>query len=57
MKYAILSDIHSNIQALQAVIQDMQDNHDIDEVINLGDIVGYGAHPNSCITTFANRIT
>lgn len=54
MKYAILSDIHSNIQALQAVIQDMQDNHDIDEVINLGDIVGYGAHPNSCITTVAN---
>ncbi|AEF95813.1 metallophosphoesterase family protein [Methanotorris igneus] len=48
MKLAILSDIHSNLEALEAVLNDI-DKHDIDRVFCLGDIVGYGANPNECI--------
>lgn len=44
MRYAILSDIHANRQALKAVLLDIRSN-EIDEVISLGDIVGYGPSP------------
>ncbi len=46
MKYGIISDIHSNIEALNTVLDDMGK---VDEIICLGDIVGYGASPNACI--------
>jgi len=46
MKYGILSDIHSNSEALDAVLNDIGK---IDKFICLGDIVGYGAEPNYCI--------
>jgi len=39
-KYALLSDIHGNIEALEAVIQDAQDQH-CDRFVCIGDIVGY----------------
>ena len=49
MKYFIISDIHSNIQALEAVL-DYRDAHYPDsELICLGDIIGYGANPHECI--------
>jgi predicted phosphodiesterase len=48
MKLAILSDIHGNLEALQAVL-DFLNEEGIKEVICLGDIVGYGANPNECI--------
>ena len=44
MRYAIISDIHSNIQALQAILADIK-KQNIDNVISLGDIVGYGPNP------------
>lgn len=44
MKYAIISDIHSNLQALRAVIYDIKASH-CDEIICLGDVVGYGPQP------------
>jgi len=47
MKIGIISDIHSNIEAL-TVCLDWLDAHDIDEIICLGDVVGYGADPNPC---------
>jgi predicted phosphodiesterase len=46
MKFAIVSDIHSNWQALQAVMADMPE---VDEVICLGDVVGYGGDPILCL--------
>jgi predicted phosphodiesterase len=46
MKFAIVSDIHSNWQALEAVLADMPK---VDEVICLGDVVGYGGSPNECL--------
>lgn len=48
MRTAIISDIHSNIEALTAVMEDME-SLDIDEIVCLGDIVGYGPNPNECI--------
>lgn len=48
MRYAFISDIHANLEALEAVFEDI-DSQDISEVICLGDIVGYGANPNECV--------
>jgi len=48
MRTALLSDIHSNLEALLAVIADLREEN-IDTVVFLGDIVGYGASPNECI--------
>ncbi len=48
MKYAIISDIHSNIEALEACFK-VIDAEKPDLVVCLGDIVGYGATPNECI--------
>jgi predicted phosphodiesterase len=47
MRFAFISDIHANLEALEAVFEDIE-QQDVDEVICLGDIVGYGANPNEC---------
>lgn len=47
-RYAIISDIHANIEALEAVIADATSQH-IDEFVCLGDVVGYNAAPSECI--------
>ncbi len=44
MKYAILSDIHGNLEALQAVLAEAR-RREVSDYICLGDIVGYGADP------------
>jgi diadenosine tetraphosphatase ApaH/serine/threonine PP2A family protein phosphatase len=46
--YAILSDIHGNLAALQAVLADAAE-HGVTDVYCLGDIVGYGPNPLECI--------
>lgn len=48
MRYAILSDIHGNLDALQAVLEALHDER-IDAVACLGDIVGYGPEPRECL--------
>lgn len=48
MRLAILSDIHANLHALQAVWADVEAQRP-DVVYGLGDLVGYGAHPNEVI--------
>ncbi|MFC1667891.1 metallophosphoesterase family protein [Chlamydiota bacterium] len=47
MKYAIVGDIHSNIEALGEVISDAK-NKGVKEFICVGDIVGYGPNPEKC---------
>jgi diadenosine tetraphosphatase ApaH/serine/threonine PP2A family protein phosphatase len=47
MRYGIVSDVHSNHEALKAVIQEL-DEIGIDRLLCLGDIVGYGPNPNEC---------
>lgn len=54
MKYAIISDIHSNLEALQKAL-DIIDKKKVDEIICLGDIVGYGANPNECTELVKER--
>jgi predicted phosphodiesterase len=54
MRVAILSDIHSNLQALTKAFA-LIDRSGIDEVYCLGDIVGYGANPNECIALVRER--
>lgn len=51
---AFISDIHSNIEALQAVFDDI-DRRNIKRVICLGDIVGYGADPRECLDLVIER--
>ena len=47
MRFAFISDIHANLEALESVFEDIK-QQSIDEIICLGDIVGYGANPNEC---------
>lgn len=48
MRIAVLSDIHANLHALEAVLSDL-DGAAIDQVWCLGDVVGYGPRPNECV--------
>lgn len=49
MRCVILADIHSNLTALVAVLEDIKKRGVVDEVWCLGDIVGYGPNPTECI--------
>jgi predicted phosphodiesterase len=48
MLIAVLSDIHGNRQAFEAVLSDVA-AEDVDELWCLGDLVGYGAEPDACV--------
>lgn len=54
MKYAIISDIHSNLEAFETVLERI-DSLGIKDIICLGDIVGYNANPNECIEIIKAR--
>lgn len=47
MRYAIISDIHGNLEALEAVLEHIR-GLKVDQTVCLGDVVGYGASPNEC---------
>jgi len=49
MRYAIIADIHSNLEALTAVLDDIEHRGGVDEIWCLGDIVGYGPDPCECL--------
>lgn len=48
MRYALISDIHSNLEALKAVVENLE-KETADKYLCLGDIVGYAANPNESI--------
>jgi len=48
MRFAIISDIHSNIEALESFFESLESNP-VDKIVCLGDLVGYNANPNECI--------
>ena len=54
MRLAIVSDIHANLPALEAVLAAVEES-DIDETWCLGDVVGYGADPDACAELVARR--
>jgi diadenosine tetraphosphatase ApaH/serine/threonine PP2A family protein phosphatase len=47
-KYAILGDIHSNLEALTAVVEDAR-SQGVTDFVSVGDVVGYNASPSQCI--------
>jgi len=49
MRYAVIADIHSNLTAFTAVLDDIERRGGVDEVWCLGDVVGYGPDPHQCI--------
>lgn len=56
MNVAVVSDIHGNLQALQAVI-DAIGASDAEQLWCLGDLVGYGANPNECVALVREHAT
>jgi predicted phosphodiesterase len=49
MKYALISDIHSNLPALEAVLADIEGREDVGVTYHLGDLVGYAPWPNETV--------
>ena len=49
MRCAILADIHSNLAAFEAVVEDIERRGKAEELWCLGDLVGYGPDPHKCI--------
>ena len=54
MRYGIYSDIHGNLEALQAVLVTLE-KENVDQYLCLGDIVGYGASPRECLQLVLER--
>ncbi len=48
MRYAVIADIHANLDALQVVLEDIKQQK-CTHVVCLGDVVGYGADPKACL--------
>lgn len=48
MRYAVICDVHSNLEALEAVLAEIS-NQGVDRIVHLGDIVGYNINPNECV--------
>lgn len=55
MRYAIISDIHANLPALEAVLADIDARDDADAVYHLGDLVGYAPWPNEVVDLVRER--
>ncbi len=54
MRYAIISDIHSNLEALVSVL-DAISKLDVKKTVCLGDVIGYNANPNECISLIRSQ--
>lgn len=54
MRRAIISDIHGNLEALTAVLADVEAQN-VDELVCLGDVVGYGPNPCECLDVVMRR--
>lgn len=55
MRYALLSDVHANLPALEAVLADIARQPQIAAVYHLGDVVGYAPWPNECAALLRER--
>jgi putative phosphoesterase len=52
MRYGVVSDLHANLPALEAVLDALTAER-VDAVVCAGDVVGYGPHPNECVARLA----
>lgn len=55
MRYALISDIHANLHALDAVLADIDGRGGVEAVYHLGDLVGYSSHPNVVVDRLRER--
>ena len=55
MRYALISDIHANLEALDAVLEDIDRRGDVDAIYHLGDLVGYSSEPNEVVARLRER--
>ncbi|MEW6714085.1 MAG: metallophosphoesterase [Nitrospirota bacterium] len=54
MRYAVIADVHGNLEALEAVLKRLKEES-YDAILFLGDSVGYGPNPNECIEVLKNK--
>ena len=55
MRYALISDVHANLPALEAVLADIAGRGGIDATFHLGDLVGYAPWPNEVVAIVADE--
>lgn len=55
MRYALISDVHANLPALDAVLADIDARDDVDATYHLGDLVGYSSSPNEVVARLRER--
>ena len=55
MRYALISDIHGNLPALEAVLRNISERSDVAATYHLGDLVGYGPSPNETVELLRAR--
>src|SRR5918995_2071069 len=55
MKYALISDIHGNLPALETVLTDLEERGDVDAIYHLGDLGGYAPWPNEVVALLRER--
>jgi predicted phosphodiesterase len=52
MRWGVVSDVHANVHALDAVLRALE-REGVDAIVCAGDVVGYGPHPNECVERLA----
>ncbi|GAC1652370.1 MAG: hypothetical protein NVS9B12_01700 [Vulcanimicrobiaceae bacterium] len=52
MRYAVVSDVHSNLESLKVMLSKLESG---DGLLCLGDMVGYGPNPNECVDLLRAR--
>jgi predicted phosphodiesterase len=55
MKYVLISDVHGNLPALEAVLADIDARGDAEAIYHLGDLVGYAPWPNEVAALIRER--
>jgi predicted phosphodiesterase len=55
MRYALISDIHANLPALESVFEDIAGQPDVGATFHLGDLVGYAPWPNEVVAALASE--
>ena len=49
MRYGIIGDIHGNLTALKVVLEKLEEEEEIEDLLCVGDVVGYAAYPSECL--------
>jgi predicted phosphodiesterase len=55
MRYALISDVHANLPALEAVLGDIDRRSDVDATYHIGDLVGYAPWPDETVALLQKR--